>query len=126
GAGAVYYCIISGASDEPTLESLRGKQKLSTRALTMAIDRTSDPFSPNNGVRANGGVEHASTFTASDYRYNRATAEGAAFYQVRRRGSIGAHIRAGWVRSLGSTAQAVGISANVGDAVLHPRKRFYA
>ena len=30
------------------------------------------------------------------------------------------------MRSLGSTAQAVGISASLGDGVLHPRKRFYA
>jgi len=92
----------------------------------MAMDRTNDPFSPNSGFRVDGGVEHASTFTGSDYRYNRATADGAAFYQIRRRGSIGAHLRAGWVRPLGSTAQAVGVTADVGDAILHPRKRFYA
>src|SRR5439155_900967 len=90
------------------------------------IDRTNDPFSPNTGYRANASVEHASTFTVSDFRYNRATTDGAAFYQVRKRGAIGAHARVGWVRSLGSTAQAVGISASLGDGVLHPRKRFYA
>jgi outer membrane protein insertion porin family/translocation and assembly module TamA len=125
-AGDVYFCINFGVCDRPTLESLRGNQKLSPFAITAAIDRTNDPFSPNRGFRADGGVEHASAFTLSDYRYNRATAEGAAYYQVRRRGSIGAHLRAGWVRSLGSTAQAVGIAASVGNDVLHPRKRFYA
>src|SRR6476646_4696913 len=125
-AGDVYFCINFGVCDQPTLESLRGNQKLSPVSITMAMDRTNDPFSPNSGFRVDGGVEHASTFTGSDYRYNRATADGAAFYQIRRRGSIGAHLRAGWVRSLGSTAQAVGVTADVGDAILHPRKRFYA
>ena len=125
-AGDVYFCINFGVCDQPTLESLRGNQKLSPITLTSSIDRTNDPFSPNTGFRANGSLEHASTFTVSDFRYNRATAEGAGFYQVRKRGAIGAHARVGWVRSLGSTAQAVGISASLGDGVLHPRKRFYA
>jgi outer membrane protein assembly factor BamA len=125
-AGDVYFCINFGVCDQATLESLRGNQKLSPVSLELAMDRTNDPFSPNTGFRVDGSLEHASTFTASDYRYNRATADGAAFYQVRRRGAIGAHIRAGWVRPLGSTAQAVGVTANLGDAILHPRKRFYA
>jgi outer membrane protein insertion porin family/translocation and assembly module TamA len=125
-AGDVYFCINFGVCDQPTLESLRGNQRLSPFSITSSIDRTNDPFSPNRGFRANGGVEHASAFTLSDFRYNRATAEGAAFYQIRRRGSIAAHLRAGWVRSLGSTAEAVGIAASLGGGILHPRKRFYA
>ena len=125
-AGDVYFCINFGVCDQATLESLRGNQRLSPFTITAAIDRTNDPFSPTRGFRASGGVEHASAFTLSDFRYNRATAEGAGFYQIRRRGSIGGHLRVGWVRPLGSTAQAVGIAASVGDGVLHPRKRFYA
>jgi len=125
-AGDVYFCLNFGVCDQPTLESLRGNQKLSPLTITTSIDRTNDPFSPNRGYRANGNVEHASAFTVSDFRYNRATADGAAYYQIRKRGAIGAHARIGWVRSLGSTAQAVGISTSVGGGVLHPRKRFYA
>jgi outer membrane protein insertion porin family len=127
-AGDVYFCINYGVCDQPTLQSLRGNQKLSPLTITSTIDRTNDPFSPNRGYRANGSVEHASTFTGSDYRYNRAAADGAAFYQVRRRGAIGAHARIGWVRSLGSTEQAVGVSTSLGDGsgILHPTKRFYA
>src|SRR6266566_1920491 len=125
-AGDVYFCINFGVCDLPTLESLRGNQKLSPFTLTSAIDRTNDPFSPNRGYRANVSAEHASAFTLSDFRYNRATGDGAAFYQIRKRGAIGAHARIGWVSPLGSTAQAVGIAASVGNGVLHPRKRFYA
>jgi len=125
-AGDVYFCINYGVCDQPTLESLRGNQKLSPITLTMGMDRTNDPFSPQTGFRVNGSAEHASTFTLSDFRYNRATADGAAFYQVRKRGAIGAHLRVGWVHSLGSTADAVGISTAFGEGVLHPRKRFYA
>jgi outer membrane protein insertion porin family len=125
-AGDVYFCINYGVCDLPTLEALRGNQKLSPLALTSTIDRTNDPFSPTTGFRANGSVEHASSFTASDFRYNRATLDGALFMPVRKRGSVGAHARIGWVNSLGSTTQAVGIGTSIGGGVLHPRKRFYA
>jgi outer membrane protein assembly complex protein YaeT len=125
-AGDVYFCINYGVCDLPTLEALRGNQKLSPFAITSTIDRTNDPFSPTRGFRANGNVEHASSFTASDFRYNRATLDGAFFMPVRKRGSVGAHARIGWVNSLGSTTQAVGVATSVGGGVLHPRKRFYA
>src|SRR6266576_3292781 len=125
-AGDVYFCINYGVCDTPTLEALRGNQRLSPVTLTSGIDRTNDPFSPNRGFRANVSAEHASAFTLSDFRYNRATGDGAAFYQVRKRGAIGAHARFGWVSPLGSTTQAVGVAASFGDGILHPRKRFYA
>jgi outer membrane protein insertion porin family len=125
-AGDVYFCINYGVCDQPTLESLRGNQKLSPFTITSTIDRTNDPFSPNRGFRANGSVEHASAFTVSDFRYNRATADGAAFYQIRRRGSIGAHVRVGWVHPLGTSREALGVAPSVDGGVLHPRKRFYA
>ncbi len=125
-AGDVYFCINYGVCDQPTLEALRGNQKLSPFTITSAIDRTNDPFSPNRGYRANGSVEHASAFTISDFRYNRASADGAAFMQIRTRGVIGAHARIGWVTSLGSSEQALGVAGTVDGGVLHPRKRFYA
>jgi outer membrane protein insertion porin family len=125
-AGDVYFCINYGVCDSPTLTALRGNQHLSPFTITSSIDRTNDPFSPNRGYRGNASVEHASAFTLSDFRYNRATLDGAGFYQVRKRGAIGAHARLGWVSPLGSTTQAVGIDASFGDGILHPRKRFYA
>jgi outer membrane protein insertion porin family len=125
-AGDVYFCINYGVCDQATLEALRGNQKLSPFTITSSIDRTNDPFSPNRGFRANGSVETASAFTISDFRYNRATADGAAFYQVRRRGVIGAHFRIGWVDPLGSTDEALGVAPAVEGGVIHPRKRFYA
>jgi len=125
-AGDVYFCINYGVCDLPTLQALRGNQRLSPFTITSSIDRTNDPFSPNRGYRANASVEHASAFTLSDFRYNRATLDGAGFYQVRKRGAIGVHARVGWVSPLGSTTQAVGVDAAFGDGILHPRKRFYA
>jgi outer membrane protein assembly complex protein YaeT len=125
-AGDVYFCINYGVCDQATLEALRGNQKLSPFTITTTIDRTNDPFTPNKGFRVNGSLEHASTFTVSDFRYNRATAEGAVFQQIKRRAMIGAHVQVGWVHSLSSSEQALGVAATVGGGVLHPRKRFYS
>ena len=89
-AGDVYFCINYGVCDQPTLEALRGNQKLSPFIVTATIDRTNDPFSPNRGSAPRERRE-CIAFTVSDFRYNRAAIDGAAFYQVRRRGVIAAH-----------------------------------
>ena len=125
-AGDVYFCINYGVCDQATLDALRGNQKLSPLTITSTIDRTNEPFSPSKGYRGTASVEHASAFTVSDFRYNRLTADVATFKQIKRRGVLGVHARAGWVNSLGSSEQALGIPTTVGGGVLHPRKRFYA
>jgi outer membrane protein assembly complex protein YaeT len=125
-AGDVYFCVNYGVCDTPTLGALRKNQRLSPLSLSATVDRTNDPFSPNRGYRASFGAEHASAFTLSDFRYNRATIDGAAFKQVRKRGAIGAHLVIGWVNALGSTADAVGVISTTNESVLHPRKRFYS
>jgi outer membrane protein insertion porin family len=124
-AGDVYFCVNYGVCDSPTLNALRKNQRLSPLSLSATVDRTNDPFSPNHGYRATFGAEHASAFTLSDFRYNRATGDAAAFKQIRKRGVIGGHFLIGWVNALGSTASAVGVSST-DDNILHPRKRFYA
>src|SRR3569623_1240213 len=69
-------------------------------------------------------LEHASAFSASDYRYNRATVDVATYMSVLRSSVLALHARAGIVRALGSTATALGVAD--AEDVLHPRKRFYA
>jgi outer membrane protein assembly factor BamA len=123
-AGDVYFCINYGVCDQPTLGALRNRQRLSPLNLTGTIDRANDPYSPTTGHRATVDFEHASSFTLSDFRYNRASGDGAVYFPVRKRSSLAAHLRLGWVKSLESTASAVGVESN-GD-ILHPRKRFYA
>lgn len=123
-AGDVYFCVNFGVCDRPTLDALRGHQRISPLALTGNIDRTNDPFSPNRGYRGRTALEHASGFTASDFRYNRATVEAAAFMPIRRRGALGGHIRLGWVKGVASTGAALG--GLEGEDILHPRTRFFA
>jgi outer membrane protein insertion porin family/translocation and assembly module TamA len=131
-AGDVYFCVNYGVCDNSTIEALRGQQKLSPIALTLSLDRTDAPFSPTRGILGRVEVEHASAFTASDFRYNRAYADVAFYRLLPFRRTVGAaHVRAGWVDPLASTSKAVGVGSvtsngtNAGQ-ILHPRKRFYA
>ncbi len=123
-AGDVYFCINYGVCDAPTLTTLRARHRLSPFTLTSSIERTNDPFEPIHGFRATVDAEHASSFTVSDFRYNRASGDGAAFRPFKKNGSLGAHVRVGWVSPLSSTGEAIGLSSTAD--VLHPRKRFYA
>jgi translocation and assembly module TamA len=54
----------------------------------------------------------------SDYAYNRFYAEGSLYSRFGQRSAVlASHIRIGFVRPL---------TGLIGDAILHPRKRFYA
>ena len=126
-AGDVYFCVNYGICDAPTLAALRARQKLSPLALTFSLDRTDDPFEPHTGYRTQFALEHASSYTLSDFRYNRGTGDFAGFIPVGRHSVIGGHIRLGLVSALASTSEAVGVSSDPLDgSILNPRKRFYA
>ncbi|HZI99778.1 MAG TPA: BamA/TamA family outer membrane protein [Gemmatimonadaceae bacterium] len=122
-AGDVYFCINFGICDQSTLGALRERHRLSPLTLTGSINRANDPLAPTKGYRATADLEHASSFTVSDFRYNRASADAATYYPVRKRGVIAGHVRLGWIHPLRSTGDALDTQA---DDLLHPRKRFYA
>lgn len=127
-AGDVYFCINFGVCDAATLGALRARQNLSPIALTFSLDRTDNSFEPRSGYRTQFDLEHASSYTLSDFRYNRGAGDFAAFIPIGRHSVIGGHLKLGFVSALASTAQAVGIEDDPFGAtsILHPRKRFYA
>lgn len=124
-AGDVYFCVNYGVCDQSTIQALGGRQRLSPFTLTAQVNRANDPFSPNRGYRGSVDAEHASGFTGSDFRYNRASADLARYFQIRKRGALAGHLRLGWVDALPGTSEAVGIVERDNE-ILHPRKRFYA
>jgi outer membrane protein insertion porin family len=118
-ANDVYYCVNYGVCDSTTIGSLRRHQKLSPVLLSGSIDRSDKPFSPTKGFLARMDLEHASSVTVSEYRYNRAFVEGAVYTHFRypsrdpRSQVLAAHVKLGFVQAIGTN-------------ILHPRKRFYA
>lgn len=127
-AGDVYFCINYGVCDAATLVALERSQRLSPLALSFNFDRTNDPFEPRRGYRTQFDLEHASSYTASDFRYNRGAGDFAMFFPISRHSVLAGHLRVGIISALSSTTDAVGVGTGAlgGTAVLHPRKRFYA
>ncbi|NUO63885.1 MAG: BamA/TamA family outer membrane protein [Gemmatimonadaceae bacterium] len=113
-AGDLYFCVYYGVCDTPTIRAQQRAQRLSPFAITAQIDRTNEAFSPTKGILGHVNVEHAASYTASDYHYARADADVAVYRQIGApRSVLALHLKAGIARTLG-------------DDALHPRKRFYA
>src|SRR5258708_8773155 len=112
-ASDVYFFINFGVCDTTTIGGLRLHQRLSPLSLTGFVDRSDDPLDPTRGYLARVDIEHASSTTMSDYAYNRAYFDVAAYNHHGLNSVYAGHLRLGMVRSLGGS-------------VLHPRKELYA
>ncbi len=117
-AGGPYFCVNFGVCDTTTVNTLRSHQRLSPATLQAQVDRSDVPLAPTRGYTARAEFAHASSVTASNYAYNRAFGEATLYTRFGpRRAVLATHLRLGFVRPLAGTT---------GDAVLHPRTRFYA
>ena len=117
-AGDVYFCVNYGVCDTTTISVLRSHQTLSPLTFTAFVDRSDQPFTPTKGYVARVDLQSATRYTLSDYRYNRAMADVAAYWHPSLRHEVVAsHLRLGVVRAM---------TSSTGDTVLHPRTRFYA
>jgi outer membrane protein assembly factor BamA len=121
-AGDVYFCVNYGVCQQSTIGLLRNRNSLSPVSLDFFMDHSDVPFNPTNGYTARADLEHASKYTLSDFRYNRASGE-ATIYRPMGKAVIAGRIRGGWVKALSSSSTVD--TAGLSD-ILHPRKRFYA
>ncbi len=113
-AGDVYFCVNFGVCQAETIATLRTSQRLSPLQLTGVLRRIEEPLNPISGISARMDVEHASTYTGSDYGYTRVSGDATRYWKLGQ-GVFAARLHAGRVWAGG------------GDAgVLHPRKRFFA
>lgn len=117
-AGDPYFCVNFGVCDQTTINDLRSYRRLSPVQASALIDRTDVPLNPTSGYTAHAELAYASQATVSDYSYNRMFGEGTIYARMGRRNTVlAARLRLGFVRPF---------SGETGQAVLHPRTRFYA
>jgi outer membrane protein insertion porin family len=125
-AGELYFCVNYGLCDLPTIEAVRRPRRLSPLGASFTMNRSDDPLDPVRGWRTRFDLEHASDLTFSQYHYHRVSGAWARYIPMRLGEQVLAvRIRAGWVRPLGGTTDALGLEDVEGE-ILHPRKRFYA
>ena len=92
-AGDVYFCVNYGVCEQTTIGLLRNRNALSPVSLDYYMDRTNDQFNPSDGYSARADFEHASKYTLSDFRYNRASGEATIFRAFGKAVHRGAHSR---------------------------------
>jgi outer membrane protein insertion porin family/translocation and assembly module TamA len=118
-ASDVYFCVNYAVCDTTTIGTLRSHQRMSPITLTGFVDRSDQAFNPTRGYLGRVEMQHASSVTLSDYRYNRAFLDLATYWHASlTRPVLATHLRLGLVRPMAK--------GNVGVGVLHPSKRFYA
>lgn len=116
-ASEVYFCVNYGACDTPTLQLLEGQHALSPLGLSATWDATDGSLSPSTGAIAHVDLQHASQYTLSDYRYNRADAWASLYHTLIGRTVLAVHAEVGWVAAL---------PGGVDSGALAPQTRFYA
>jgi outer membrane protein assembly factor BamA len=132
-AGDLYFCVHYVICEIPTIEAVRGPHNLSPLAVGFFTDRADDPLSPTEGYRTRIEIEHASGITLSDFHYHRISGEATYYHPlgIPARRVITGRARGGWVLPLERNGDPLGLEGigrgeAEGDALLHPRKRFYA
>ena len=117
-ANGPYFCVNFGVCDTTTISALRTNNKLSPLTLQLQLDRSDVPLAPTRGYVARANAEIAQSWTMSDYRYVRTYGDAAWYLRFGPRTAVLAtHVRVGFVRPFAGPD---------GNAVLHPRTRFYA
>jgi outer membrane protein assembly factor BamA len=131
-AGELYFCVNYGVCDEPTIETLQQRQRLSPVQAGFLADNGNDPIAPTSGYRIRINAEHASTATMSEFSHNRISSDVTGYYplDVHRRRVLAGRLRLGYAQPLGEGAPIVNPDLEEWDvdfaSILHPRKRFYA
>ena len=118
----VLFCSGFLVCDPKDINALEGANWLSPVGLAFTRDRSDDILNPRSGYRLLLDVEHAASWTASDFRYDRVIAE-ASRYMSAGRVVFATRARGGWVGSGGFQGLVGQVTDTVG--LVHPQKRFY-
>jgi len=96
---------------------LTSAQRLAPIGLNLTRDLSNSLLNPTRGYRLIVDIEHASRWTGSEFRYDRALVEGTWYSDLVGPAVLATRIRGGWVGSGGE--------AGTTD-IIPPQKRYYA
>lgn len=102
---------------------LEGANRLAPVGMSFSRDRSSDLLNPRRGYRLRFDVEHAASWTGSNFRYDRTLAEATSYEELFDPVVLATRVRAGWVGAGAFDA----LSQRGSDiSIVHPQRRFYA
>jgi outer membrane protein insertion porin family/translocation and assembly module TamA len=102
------------------IDILSGTRRLAPVGLNLTRDLSNSLLNPTAGYRLVFDLEHAASWTGSEFRYNRAVVEGTWYSRLTGSSVLATRIRGGWVGwgEFDAGQEETGI--------VHPQKRFYA
>ena len=122
-AAEVLFCAILLVCSPEDVSILQDANWLAPIGFSFTRNLANNILNPNRGYSVVLEVEHASQWTGSNFRYDRAIAEGTLYSGLGRSGVFAARIRGGWVGA--GAFEALLLTPGTFDLV-HPQKRFYA
>lgn len=122
-AAEVTLCATLLACTPADIDVLSGETWLSPVGLSFNRDRTDEIFNPSQGYKLLVDLEYASDFTASDYAYLRAFAEGSFYRRAGTDAVLALRLRGGRIDA-GGFAGALSGEGRFSD-IVPPQKRFY-
>jgi outer membrane protein insertion porin family/translocation and assembly module TamA len=122
-AAELLFCTSFLVCTPDDVEILQGANWLAPVGLNFTRSVTNDVLNPSQGYTLVLDLEHAASWTGSNFSYDRAIAQGSWYQRITGGGTVFATgLRLGWVGS-GAFDQSLGAGSS---DVVHPQKRFYA
>ncbi len=103
---------------------LQGKNWLAPVGLNFTRNLTNNVLNPTRGHSLVVDLEHAASWTGSDFSYDRVVVDGTDYEKLFGQTILAGRVRAGWV----GAAKFRPLVGSPGDGadIVHPQKRFYA
>ena len=122
-AAKILFCTGFLVCTPEDIARLEGTRRLAPIGLSLARNMADNLLNPRSGYRLGVDVEHAASWTGSEFRYDRLVAEGAWYSRLPGPVVFASRLRAGWVGSRGFDQL---FTAGSPTDVVHPQRRFYA
>ena len=117
--GDLFFCVSFVGCTFEEVRALQEPHLLSPVTLSVSVDRTDALFSPSEGYVVRADLEHAGSYTLSDFAYSRLLAEVSTYL-----GEAGGVVLASRLR--GGVGWAHGGDVGSDRLGLNPQKRFFA
>lgn len=106
------------------ISSLQGANWLAPVGISFTRSTANNVLDPSRGYRLSIDLEHAASYTGSNFTYDRVVGEGVRYERLTPRWVLAGRLRAGWVGA-GAFEKLLGTPTG-GVDIVHPQKRFYA
>ena len=105
------------------IDLLEGANWLAPLGVSFATDHSDDLLNPRSGYRLRLDVEHAASWTGSNFRYDRTVGEATWYEELFSPVVLATRLRAGWV---GAGAFDALVQRGTDISIVHPQRRFFA